>query len=203
MTKQEEPEVFAAEPKHYWWPSIPQMGMIGWILSLIVFFAALILAFAVTLQGADIEDQIRVPVALWVSTVLLTGSAISMAVGRYQLRRARVQSYRQLIRLTAILGSAFLISQLLGAKALFDQGVYTEANPRGSAFYTFTGLHGLHLIGGIGTLIYLLRGIQGLTGKQEQPLRKARMRAQISAWYWNFVFVSWLVLFAFLWRWSG
>ena len=203
MIKPEESQTVSVERTHRWWPSNPQMGMIGWILSLIVFFAALILAFAITLKGVDLEDQIQVPAALWVSTVLLTASAITLAIGRYQLRRARVESYRMLVWITAILGSLFLVSQFAGAKVLFDQGVYTEANPRGSAIYTFTGLHGLHLIGGIGTLIYLLRGIRNLTNQQEQPLRKARMRAQISAWYWNFVSVSWLVLFAFLYRWSG
>ena len=189
--------------KHYWWPSMAQMGMIGWIASLVVFFAALILAFAVTLHGVEWADPIRVPVALWVSTVLLIASAVTLAASRFQLRRARISSYRQFLWITAFLGFAFVISQLVGAKALFDGGIYTQANPRGSAFYAFTGIHGLHLIGGIGALIYLLRGSTNLFEVGEQPLRKARLRAQISAWYWNFVFISWLVLFAFLLRWAG
>ncbi len=189
--------------KYYWWPSLAQMGMIGWIASLVVFFAALILAFAVTLHGVEGANPIRVPVALWISTVLLIASAVTMAVGRYQLRRARISNYRQLLWITAFLGFAFVISQLLGAKALFDGGIYTQANPRGSAFYAFTGIHGLHLIGGIGALIYLLRGSSHLNGEGEQPLRRARVQSQISAWYWNFVFVSWLVLFAFLLQWAG
>lgn len=189
--------------KQYWWPSMAQMGMIGWIASLVIFFAALILAFAVTLHGVEWADPIRVPVALWVSTVLLIASAVTMAASRYQLRRARISNYRQLLWITAFLGFAFVISQLAGAKALFDGGIYTQANPRGSAFYTFTGIHGLHLIGGIGALIYLLRASIDLKGVGEQPLRKARVRSQISAWYWNFVFVSWLVLFAFLLQWAG
>ena len=189
--------------KQYWWPSMAQMGMIGWIASLVIFFTALILAFAVTLHGVEWADPIRVPVALWISTVLLIASAVTMAASRYQLRRARISNYRQLLWITAFLGFAFVISQLMGAKALFDGGIYTQANPRGSAFYAFTGIHGLHLIGGIGALIYLLRGSTNLFEVGEQPLRKARLRAQISAWYWNFVFISWLVLFAFLLRWAG
>ena len=189
--------------KHYWWPSMAQMGMIGWIASLVVFFAALILAFAITLHGVEGADPILVPAALWVSTALLIGSAITMAASRYQLRRARISNYRRFLWLTAFLGVAFVISQLVGAKALFDGGIYTQANPRGSAFYAFTGIHGLHLIGGVGALIYLLRSSTNLTDEGEQPLRKARIRAQISAWYWNFVFISWLVLFAFLLQWAG
>ena len=189
-------------PTSRWWPNLAQMGMIGWIASLVMFFTALILAFAITLYGVEIDQPITIPAALWISTVLLLGSGMTMIVGRYQLRRARVESYRMLLYATTALGLAFVVSQIVGAWNLFQQGIYTQANPRGSAFYAFTGIHGLHLIGGIGALIYLLRGIRGLTADEEQPLRKARLRAQISAWYWNFVVVSWLVLFACLFSWA-
>ncbi len=190
------------EPTSRWWPNLAQMGMIGWIASLVMFFTALILAFAITLYGVEIDEPITIPAALWISTALLMGSGVTMIVGRYQLRRARVESYRMLLYATTALGLAFVVSQIVGAWNLFQQGIYTHANPRGSAFYAFTGIHGLHLIGGIGALIYLLRGIRGLTADEEQPLRKARLRAQISAWYWNFVVVSWLVLFACLFSWA-
>ena len=185
-----------------WWPNLAQMGMIGWIASLVMFFAALILAFGITLYGVEIEEPIVIPTALWISTAILLASGITMIAGRYHLRRARVEIYRKYLYATTILGLAFVVSQILGAWNLFQQGIYTQANPRGSSFYAFTGIHGLHLIGGIGALIYLLRGIRGLTADEEQPLRKARLRAQISAWYWNFVVVSWLVLFGFLISWA-
>ena len=197
------PETLARPaPTSRWWPNLAQMGMIGWIASLVMFFTALILAFAITLYGVEIDQPITIPAALWISTVLLLGSGMTMIVGRYQLRRARVESYRMLLYATTALGLAFVVSQIVSAWNLFQQGIYTQANPRGSAFYAFTGIHGLHLIGGIGALIYLLRGIRGLTADEEQPLRKARLRAQISAWYWNFVVVSWLVLFACLFSWA-
>ncbi len=185
-----------------WWPNSAQMGMIGWIASLVMFFAALILAFAITLHGAETEKAILIPKALWISTVLLLASGGTMIAGRYQLRRARVRSYRRLLYATTALGLAFVASQALGAWHLLQQGIYTQGNPRGSAFYAFTGIHGLHLIAGIGALIYLLQGLGNLTASGEQPLRKERLRAQISAWYWNFVVVSWLVLFAFLIQWA-
>ena len=176
--------------------------MIGWIASLVMFFAALILAFAITLYGAEVIEPIVIPQALWISTLVLIGSGATLIAGRYQLRRAKVDSYRTLLYITTALGIAFLFSQAIGAWQLFQQGVYTQANPRGSAFYTFTGIHALHLVGGVGALVYLLRGIRDLTADEEQPLRKARLRAQISARYWNFVVVSWLVLFWFLVQWE-
>ena len=197
------PEESQASPStNRWWPNLAQMGMIGWIASLVMFFTALILAFAIPLSDVEIDEAIVIPTALWISTFLLLGSGLTMIASRYQLRRAKIEQYRILLYATTALGLAFVISQAIGAWDLFQQGIYTQANPRGSAFYTFTGIHGLHLIGGIGGLLYLLASIRNLTSEEEQPLRKARLRAQMAAWYWNFVVVSWLVLFGFLIHWA-
>ena len=113
---------------HPWMPNLAQMGMIGWIASLAVFFVALILAFAITLSGAKFNGPVQVPIALWISTLLICLSGFSLAIGRYYLRRAKVRTYGFLLSLTTILAIAFVVSQGLGTWWLFQQGVFAASN---------------------------------------------------------------------------
>lgn len=204
------PDTFAesaplpAEPKNgfRFWPSLPQVGMIAFLASLTFFFGSLIFAYAWILWGKPLDMKIEIPAALWWSSAILVASGVTLAAGRYAIRRGRVPVYRQWVAATALLGLCFLASQLLACRDLLSQGVFVTANPRGNVFYTFTAFHALHLFGGLGALILLVRGSLGLVDDQgEQPLRRARNRAGLIAMYWNFVVVSWLVLFALLWFW--
>lgn len=188
--------------KFRFWPSMPQLGMIAFLASLTFFFGSLMFAYAWVLWGRPLDMPIRIPAALWWSTAILTLSGGSLGVARFAIRRGRVTAYRQWVAATALLGLCFLASQLLACQDLYRQGVFVTANPQGNMFYTFTAFHALHLFGGLGALILLVRGSIGLAGDQEeQPLRRARNRAGLTAMYWNFVVVSWIAMFAMLWRW--
>ena len=58
---------------------------------------------------------------------------------------------------TAALGLIFILGQLLAWRNLAAQGLYLSTNPSSSFFYVFTALHGVHLLGGIGGLAYVIR----------------------------------------------
>lgn len=182
-------------------PNMAQMGMIALLASLVIFFVGLAIAYWVTIK--EIEEPIIVPVSLWLSTVILVVSGATMIAARYYLRRGRIPEYRRWVVTTTCLGVAFLISQAWAWKNLVDGGVVMAANPRGSAFYVFSGLHGAHLIGGLLGLAYLVKKSRYLANDEEQPLRQCRKNAQMTAWYWNFIVISWLGLFAVLLAWAG
>ena len=103
---------------------------------------------------------------------------------------------------TLALALVFLGAQLASGMQLLAQGIGTEANPHGSAFYIFMGLHGCHLIGGTGWLTYLYVGSRRLFEGTENDLRKHRRIAGAAALYWHFMGVLWAVLFFFLLRWT-
>ena len=69
-------------------------------------------------------------------------------------------------------------------------------------FYTFTGFHALHLFGGLAALGFLIWNAGRLADGEETPMRRNRAQAQMVAYYWNFVIVSWVVLFALLLAWT-
>jgi cytochrome c oxidase subunit 3 len=92
--------------------------------------------------------------------------------------------------------------QISAGVNLFRQGVAAAANPHGSAFYLFMGIHGAHLLGGLAWLIFLYLTSAKLINGSENDLRKHRLVAGAAATYWHFMGVVWGVLFFFLLRWT-
>ena len=86
-----------------------------------------------------------------------------------------------------VLGSVFLLLQGVEFHRLYAQGLTLQTGPYGAVFYCLIGLHGLHVIGGLAFILFLLFSIQN----PPQRKRNAEM-------YWHFVTVVWLVLFSIL-----
>ena len=97
---------------------------------------------------------------------------------------------------TLALGCGFLVSQLIGWRELARAGVYFAAHPRSTFFYIFTALHGAHLIGGIGLLLYLLLR----KGRRILPLNdeKNLTWTSIVGIYWHAMDGIWIWLFLLL-----
>lgn len=193
----------APEEKFRLFPNRNQFGMLAFLLSLTIFFASLIFAYWWILQGRVALQQVTVPVALRWSTMILCASGFTLAWARWSMRRARLTEYRALAVATALLGVGFLISQAMACLDLERQGLYLIGNPHGSMFYTFTGFHALHLFGGLAALGFLVWNAGRLQDGEETPMRRNRTQAEMVAYYWNFVIVSWVVLYALLLAWSA
>ena len=176
--------------------------MLIFLVSLCVFFAALVIAYAITLHGRPVTAPIRVPSQLWMSTVLLAASSGTLAIARWAIRRAKFDAYRGCVIATGFLAAGFAVSQFAALGQLLSQGVYVEGNPSGSVYFAFTCFHGAHMLGGLIALGYLLASGFDLADGEEQPIRKNRNRLGIVQMYWTFLTISWLVLFALLLMWS-
>ena len=88
---------------------------------------------------------------------------------------------------TLILGLAFVVGQYLAWRYLAAQGLYLATNSNSSFFYVFTAMHGLHLLGGIAALVYVLAGLAG-------GYTFRRNRFEGVAIYWHFMGVLWFYL---------
>lgn len=189
--------------KFRYWPNLPQFGMLAFLASLTMFFGSLIFSYAWVLPE-NVGALIRVPPALWLSTLLISASSATLAAARWHIRRARLSRYRQLVLVTVALASAFLASQFFACLELERQGAFEALAglQRGNVFYVFAGFHGLHVFGGVAALVSLWFGVNGWLDAEEQALRKQRNRASIVAMYWNFVAASWGVLFGLLLYWT-
>lgn len=184
-------------------PNVYQIGLAVGLVSLTAFFIGLILAFSFRIESQQTWQRFEIPTILWLSTVILAISSWLLEAARYSLRRALVAVYRARLAAAIGLGFMFVALQVSAGIQLFEQGVATTANPHGSAFYLFMGIHGAHLIGGLVCLLFLYRRSAGLFDATENDLRKHRVVAGAAAMYWHFMGVLWGVLYYFLLRWTG
>lgn len=156
----------------------------AWIFT---FFGALEVAFFWRAATMEFWQPIPLPGTLWVSTVLILASSAVLERARRLYRRGEHLIASRLLLVTACGGAAFLASQLTAWRELMLRGAYLKMNPYGSFIYIFTGLHGVHLLGGMIALGIVL-------------LRRSKRRELVDAvsYYWHFMGLLWVVLFATL-----
>jgi cytochrome c oxidase subunit III len=171
-------------------PGLYRVGLVATCFSIFAFFAALVLAYYWRSAHPPFWAPIRLPKTLWVSTALILTSSVTFEIARRVFRRGQWRLASHLLLVTATLGTAFLAAQLTAWRQLVAQGAYLAQNPHSSFFYLFTGLHGAHLVGGMIALFIVLYGKS-----------KRRELVDVVGYYWHFLGVLWIALFAVLeWR---
>ena len=171
------------------------------IASIAMLFTALTSAYIVRAASATDWLPLALPRTLWLSTALILLSSGTLEAARKSLKRLLDGGYVLWLSVTAILGAGFLLSQLFAWRQLARQGVFLASNPHSSFFYLLTATHGLHLIGGLLALIYLLFRTRQ---RRDDAAAEARRLAAADAVgiYWHFMDGLWIYLFLllFLWR---
>ena len=129
------------------------------------------------------------PPILWINTAVLLASSVTIEWAR-RAARGHAAGARAILGAATLLGAAFLIGQVAAWQQLVAAGVYLASNPHADFFYLLTGAHAVHLVGGVGALVYTL----GRMGRV--PDGGALVGAV--AIYWHFVDALWLYIFAIL-----
>ncbi len=169
-----------------------QLGLWGFLATVTMLFAGFTSAYLVRQTSGSDWQPIPLLPTLWLNTALIILSSVTMEVGRAQHRR-REDPLKGWIFATTLLGVAFLAGQLFVWRQLAARGVYLPSNPHSSFFYILTGVHGLHLLGGLGVLVYLLA-----EAWQDGSRPALHSRLKLCATYWHFVGGLWLYLFVVL-----
>ncbi|MCI0663677.1 MAG: cytochrome c oxidase subunit 3 [Acidobacteria bacterium] len=142
------------------------------------------------------NHPIIMPQALWVSTALILISSLTMEFARRNLRRSESR-FRIWIMATVLLGVGFLISQLVAWRQLVAEGFYINRNFHSGYAYLFTGLHGVHLIGGLIALGYVT-----MRASDKWTVVRRRVSVDITALYWHFLDGLWVYLLVLLFFWK-
>jgi len=162
------------------------------IVSILMFFMALASAFIVLRRGSDLWVTIHLPRILWVNTCILLASSFTLESARQRLFLADASGFRKFWLLTTALGFLFVAGQLVAWRQLVAQGVYIASNQASSFFYIFTGAHAVHLLGGVGALLFVS------FGKFEKTKISLPVAAEITSYYWHFMDGLWIFLLALL-----
>lgn len=171
-----------------------QIGLWALLATISMLFAGFTSAYILRRTGSDWRP-IAMPGLLYLNTALLLLSSVTMEAARASAKRRRSSAIRRWLLITTALGVAFLCGQFFAWKHLVAQGVYLPSSPHSSFFYMLTGVHGLHLLGGIIALLYVLRQ----AWRSYQPSRWSALT--LCATYWHFVDGLWIYLFVMLFLW--
>src|SRR5580704_17380650 len=168
-------------------PGLYRVGLVATLISIFVFFFSLVLAYYWRSSRPPFWAPIPLPETLWTSTVLILLSSFTFEAARRVFRRGKWRLASHLLIATACLGARFLASQITAWRQLVRHGAFLAQNPHSSFFYLFTGLHAAHLVGGLVALFVVL-------------LAKSKKRelVDVVTYYWHFLGVLWLALFAVL-----
>ena len=160
-------------------------------------FALLISAYAIRMQMPDWR-ALPLPRILWLNTGMLVLSSIALHGARKAARRGDDEELKLGLLAAGVTALAFLSGQLLAWRQLTDDGYLLASNSANAFFYVLTGIHGLHLLGG---LIALGRTI-ARTWRGIAPER-LQLSVELCATYWHFLLFVWLVLLSILTGWAG
>ena len=177
-----------------------RLGMWVALAAILMMFTSLTSAYIVRAASSNDWRPIAMPRILLLSTAFILVSSASIEIARRKLKSAQQDSYKRWLLLTTALGVGFLGSQLLAWRQLVGQGIYVSSNPHSSFFYLLTATHGLHLLGGLLAVAYLLVRTTKLQGNNQA---QSGSRAAVGAvtLYWHFMDGLWIYLFLLLFFW--
>ena len=179
--------------------SNPILGMLLFLTSEIMFFAGLFAAYFNVRAAApvwpplDFTDKLHILPLVGPATVLLVTSSFTCQLGVWAIRRNDRKGLTRAIAITVILGATFLVMQAIDYTLLYGEGVRLDAGPFGTTYYTLTGFHGAHVLGGVIMLsVVLYRSMAGQFSSAHHDMVEA------TSLYWHFVDIVWILLFSTL-----
>ncbi len=159
--------------------------------SIVMMFAGLTSAFIVKSNQTN-WNTVTLPKAFWISTVVILISSLTLQMALRSFKQREMSKYRSLIGITLILGAAFVAFQWIGFQGLWAQNITFKGAGAGQFLYVIFGLHTLHVIGGIITLLVMF--IKAFIGKVKLY---SSVPVEVMAIYWHFVDILWIYLLLF------
>ncbi|HXN81976.1 MAG TPA: cytochrome c oxidase subunit 3 [Myxococcales bacterium] len=143
-------------------------------------------------EAAQLSSQIlNVPLATLNTAVLIT-SSITMVMAWASLKLNSLPRFKLYLGATIVLALVFLVVKYFEYSHKFEQGHYPSHNNFYAIYFTLTGLHGLHIVGGILVNFYLLTFGSKLWKTDPEQFTN---RIENAGLYWHFVDLVWIFLF--------
>lgn len=163
-------------------------------------FGAIITVFVIRSQAPLFWGPLKIPGTLWFTTAVLLASSTTLEKARLLLARNDQHRFFVWMAWTAGLGLIFLAGQLTAWVQILHSGIVLARNPHTWFIFLFSGLHGLHILLGLGGLAYLLiRTRVPASGPKYQM--KTRVVTNGVSVFWHYLDFVWVVLFALLLTW--
>ncbi|MEE8336354.1 MAG: cytochrome c oxidase subunit 3 [Candidatus Neomarinimicrobiota bacterium] len=185
----------------------PDTGMYNAKLGVWLFLASEVMLFGglfsayVFLRMGDVTNsfaagpaELNIPLATLNTLVLIT-SSVTMVMSWVSLKMQDFKKFKYYLSSTLFLAALFLVIKYFEYSAKFQHGIFPSTNTYFAIYFTLTGLHMLHIIGGMAVLFYFLFPGSRLWLKAPEHFTN---RIEIAGLYWHFVDLVWIFLFPIL-----
>ena len=173
-----------------------KLGIWLFLASEVMLFGALFSTYILLRVGASDwpQGQLSVPLGT-VNTIILIGSSVTMVMAWASLKMDKWGRHRMFLAATLLLALVFLVNKYFEYAHHFELGEGPAHSTFLAIYFTLTGLHGLHIIGGMAVMAYFLGpGAKLWRANPEQFTN----RIEYTGLYWHFVDLVWIFLFPVL-----
>lgn len=181
-------------------PSAPatNLGLHVFLGVVAALFSLFISAYFMRMASSD-WGGIPVPRLLWLNTAALATSSVALQWSTKEAQHGRMKNLRPALAAGFLLAVLFLAGQIQAWRELNAAGYMLADNPANSFFYILTGLHGLHILGGLA----VLGRTTGRAFATNVPPERLRCSVHLCAVYSHFMLAVWLVLLAVFAGWAN
>lgn len=173
-------------------PAARKLALRVFLAVVAVLFALLVTAYGGRMAYEDWRPAPQINL-LWANTFVLILSSVALQWAQYSARRGWMDAMRAGLLAGGAFTVVFLFGQLLAWRQLGTMVYFEVTNPAIAFFYLITGLHGVHLLGG---LVAWGRTVSRVWG--DFDVAKVRQSVELCTVYWHFLLFVWLVLFGLL-----
>lgn len=176
-----------------------KLGIWLFLASEVMLFGALFSTYILLRTAAPVwppegSPQLNVPLGM-INTFILIASSVTMVMSWAMLKANRFAAFKTYLTTTLLLATAFMVVKSFEYGGKFTHHVYPSTNTFLAIYFTLTGLHGLHVLGGMLVQLYFLG--PGKKMWESEPERFTN-RIEITGLYWHFVDLVWIFLFPVL-----
>jgi len=170
-----------------------RLGLVLALLGMSTLFVVFLVASLLLRRNAPSWPPPGAPVpprGLWISTLVILASSATFVLAT---RAREALALRRWLAITLDLGVVFLVVQALLWRTVFASGRFTFSDAYGTIFYSLTGLHAAHVIGG---LVFLFRTLR--RARRDATAPRTRVAVSLCSTYWHFMGGVWVVVFVVL-----
>jgi cytochrome c oxidase subunit 3 len=139
------------------------------------------------------------PQLLWINTIFLVLGSVAFQRARGAASRESLGSVKLNLTAGGAFTIVFIVGQILAWQQLTSSGYFLATNPANTFFYLITGLHGLHLLGGLWVWARTTKRVWlKFDSLDVAQIADVRLSIQLCSVYWHFLLLLWLALFYLL-----
>ncbi len=179
-----------------------KMLLVLGIVGIAMIFVFLVIAYTVSISNYLQVSEVRLPKIFTLATIILLGSSFALNLAIKAFHEDNMRQLNFMIFLVLLMGVIFTGCQFLGWLDLKESGIFLVGQSSGTFLYVISGLHLMHLTGGI---LFLLLALVKTYKVRQDPVKALimvtnpfdKLRLELLTVYWHFLSALWLFLFFF------